>query len=58
MQELIRGVEALVGEEYGRAAAEHGAAALRLHQYGQKKFMTEQGATVEEFRALFGKNYL
>lgn len=23
MQELIQGVEALVGEEYGRAAAEH-----------------------------------
>ncbi len=43
----------------GREAAHQSAAtALHLHQYGQKKFMTEQGATVEEFRALFGKNYL
>lgn len=43
----------------GREAAHQCAAtALRLHQYGQKKYMREQGATVEEFRAQFGKNYL
>lgn len=30
----------------------------KLHRYGQKKFMREQGATVEEFRLIFGKNYL
>ena len=29
-----------------------------LHEYGQKKFMNEQGATIDEFRAVFGKNYL
>lgn len=43
----------------GREAAHQCAAtALRLHQYGQRKFMKEQGATVEQFRAMFGKNYL
>ena len=29
-----------------------------LHRYGQKKAMQEQGWTVEQFRAIFGKNYL
>lgn len=29
-----------------------------LHEYGQRKVMREQGWTVEEFRAVFGKNYL
>ncbi len=29
-----------------------------LRQYGQKKAMAEQGWTVDEFRAVFGKNYL
>lgn len=29
-----------------------------LHEYGQKKFMNEQGATIDEFRDVFGKNYL
>lgn len=32
--------------------------AQMLHEYGQKKFMNEQGATIDEFRAVFGKNYL
>lgn len=32
--------------------------AQMLHEYGQKRFMNEQGATLDEFRALFGKNYL
>lgn len=29
-----------------------------LHEYGQRKVMQEQGWTVDEFRAVFGKNYL
>lgn len=29
-----------------------------LHKYGQRKAMQEQGWTVEEFIAIFGKNYL
>lgn len=29
-----------------------------LHQYGQRKAMREQGWTVDEFREVFGKNYL
>ena len=29
-----------------------------LHRYGQRKAMNEQGWTVDEFRAVFGKNYL
>ncbi len=32
--------------------------AQRLHEYGQRKFMREQNATVEDFRREFGKNYL
>jgi hypothetical protein len=30
----------------------------RLHEYGQKKAMEEQGWTEDEFRQHFGKNYL
>lgn len=29
-----------------------------LHQYGQRKYMEEQDATVEDFRREFGRNYL
>ena len=32
--------------------------AQMLHEYGQKKFMNEHGATIDEFCAVFGKNYL
>ena len=32
--------------------------ALYVHQYGQRKAMKEQGWTVDEFREIFGKNYL
>lgn len=32
--------------------------AKMLHQYGQKKFMREQNASVEDFRRLFGRNYI
>lgn len=37
----------------------HNAAAMqRLHEYGQRKAMKEQGWTVEDFRREFYKNYL
>ena len=29
-----------------------------LHEYGQRKAMIENGWTVEQFRDVFGKNYL
>lgn len=29
-----------------------------LHEYGQRKAMQENGWTVEQFREVFGKNYL
>lgn len=29
-----------------------------LHRYGQEKAMQEQGWTEDEFREIFGKNYL
>lgn len=29
-----------------------------LHEYGQRKVMREQGWTVEQFMAVFGKNYI
>ena len=32
--------------------------AQRLHEYGQRKAMEEQGWTVDQFRMVFGKNYL
>lgn len=31
---------------------------LKMHQYGQRKFMEEQGKTADEFRNIFGRNYL
>ncbi len=31
---------------------------LSLHQYGQLRFMDEQGATIDDFIKIFGKNYL
>lgn len=30
----------------------------QLHEYGQKLWMQRTGGTVEDFRRLFGKNYL
>ncbi|MCH5210411.1 MAG: hypothetical protein J1F01_05540 [Oscillospiraceae bacterium] len=32
--------------------------AAYLHRYGQEKAMKEQGWTVEQFRKVFGRNYL
>lgn len=40
------------------SAHQSAATALYLHRYGQEKAMREQGWTVDEFRAVFGKNYL
>lgn len=31
---------------------------LYLHKYGQRKAMRENGWTVEQFREVFGANYL
>lgn len=41
-----------------RAAHQCAETAQELHEYGQRKFMKEQGATIDDFRARFGKNYL
>ena len=30
----------------------------RLHRYGQEKAMKEQGWNADEFRGVFGKNYI
>lgn len=44
---------------FGPNAAHQNVAVMqRLHQYGQKKVMEEQGWTVEEFIKEFGKNYI
>ncbi len=44
---------------FGRNAVHQNAAVMqRLHEYGQKKAMEEQGWTEDEFRQHFGKNYL
>ena len=44
---------------FGRKAAHNcRETAEKLHRYGQRKAMIEQGWTVEEFRLAFGRNYL
>ncbi|MGN0444226.1 MAG: hypothetical protein ACI4F5_06400 [Acutalibacteraceae bacterium] len=44
---------------FGRNAVHQNAQTMQmLHEYGQKKFMKEQNATADEFRKVFGKNYL
>lgn len=40
------------------AAHNNGRTMQYLHEYGQRKAMKEQGWTVEEFREVFGQNYL
>lgn len=43
----------------GKAAVHNNAeTAQRLHEYGQRKLMEENGWDVEDFRLVFGKNYL
>ena len=40
------------------AAHKSGKTMQYLHGYGQRKAMAEQGWTVEQFREIFGANYL
>ena len=40
------------------SAHQNGEVMQYLHKYGQEKCMKEQGWTVEQFIAEFGKNYL
>lgn len=40
------------GAHYNKETADY------LHRYGQEKAMREQNWTTDEFRAVFGKNYL
>lgn len=44
---------------FGRDAAHNSkATADRLHRYGQRQIMLREGWTVEDFRRVFGRNYL
>lgn len=44
---------------FGAGAVHQNAEVMReLHEYGQKKYMAEHNATADDFRELFGKNYL
>lgn len=44
---------------YGPQAVHNNSETMqRLHEWGQRKAMEEQGWSVEEFRREFGKNYL
>lgn len=40
------------------SAHQNAAIANYIHKYGQRKAMEEQGWTVEQFREIFGANYL
>lgn len=45
--------------EYGEAAAHQNEQTMdKLHRWGQRKAMIEQGWSVDEFVRQFGKNYL
>jgi len=45
--------------QFGKYAAHQNAETMRrLHEYGQRKAMEEQGWTVQEFALEFGRNYL
>lgn len=44
---------------FGKEAVHQNAATMqKLHEYGQRMAMDEQGWTVEEFRRVFGKSYI
>lgn len=44
---------------FGQEAVHRNAeTAQKLHEYGQRKAMQEQGWTRDEFRMIFGKNYI
>ena len=48
----------LCHREGGEAVHRCGATRERVQRWGQEKVMAEQGWTAEQFRAVFGKNYL
>ena len=41
-----------------KSAHRNAETAERLHKYGQRKAMKEQGWTIDDFRTIFGRNYL
>lgn len=41
-----------------KAVHRNGETAQRLHEWGQEKAMREQGWRIEDFRRIFGRNYL
>ena len=41
-----------------KAAHQNAETAQKLHEYGQRKAMEEQGWTADQFRMVFGKNYI
>ena len=44
---------------FGKNAVHQNAETMQLlHEYGQRKYMKEQNATIEDFRREFGRNYL
>ena len=44
---------------FGKEAVHQNAETMqKLHEYGQQKAMYEQGWTIDEFRAVFGKSYI
>ena len=44
---------------FGKEAVHQNAETMqRLHEYGQRKAMAENGWTVDDFRREFGKNYI
>lgn len=44
--------------EGSHAVHKNKATAQELHEYGQRKFMQEQNASIADFVRIFGKNYL
>lgn len=44
---------------FGKKAVHQNAETMQaLHEYGQRKAMEENGWTVDDFRRIFGKNYI
>ncbi len=41
-----------------RSAQRNSATQQLLHEYGQRKFMAEQNATIRDFVRIFGRNYI
>jgi hypothetical protein len=56
---LIVGLCGIECHREGPYAAHKNAETMRkLREYGQIKYMQEHNATIDEFRAMFGRNYL